>query len=110
MAVNCCVSKWCSETHVPGGERFGAKEVADLMVREGVDAEGRALVVPSRICFNYVAVEHLDGLSVKIEEACIQVIGGQGRKWPWLVIKPNGGRTGWADSVMGRVDRAYGMV
>ncbi|KAF8552200.1 Homocysteine S-methyltransferase [Imleria badia] len=98
----------CSETLVPGGGHIGAKEVADLMVREGVDAEGRALVVPSGIGFNCVAVEHLHGLLGEFEEACTQVIGG-GRKWPWLVIKPNGGETGWADSVMGCVDKACGQ-
>lgn len=100
----------CPETHVPGGEHISAKEVADLMVREGVDGEGRALALPNGIGFNCVAVEHLDGLLDQFKEACTQVIG-EGRAWPWLVIKPNGGGPGisWADSVAKCVDNACGQ-
>lgn len=52
----------CSETRVPGGKHIRAKEVADLMVRESTGADGRALVFPSGIGFNCVAMEHLHGL------------------------------------------------
>ena len=99
----------CSKTRVPGGAHVSAKQVADLMVRAGVDAEGRALVVPSGIGFNCVAVEWFQGLLGEFGEACKGLIG-QGRRWPWLVIKPNGGSRDqvddWADSVMRCVDEA----
>lgn len=98
----------CPETHVPGGEHIRAKEVAGLMVQEGVVGEGRALVRPNGIGFNCVAVEHMQGLLDQFREACTQVIG-EGRRWPWLVIKPNGGGgtgIGWADSVAKCVDEA----
>ena len=97
----------CPEARAPGG---GARQVADLMVREGVDGEGRALVLPDGIGFNCVTVGHLQGLMDEFEEGCIQVIG-KGRKWPWLVLKPNGGgaRVGWADCVVGCVDKARGQ-
>ncbi|KAG8214123.1 Homocysteine S-methyltransferase [Butyriboletus roseoflavus] len=99
----------CSETRVPGGEHMHAKEVANLMLREGMDGEGRALVLPDGIGFNCVAVEHMHGLLDQFKAASAQVIG-EGRKWPWLVIKPNGGGgagIGWADSVASCVDEAY---
>lgn len=94
-----------SETRVPGGVRLCAKEVAEWMVRGGVDEEGRALAVPDGIGFNCVAVEHLQGLLEEFEEACAQVTG---KKWPWLVIKPNGcgAGDGWAGSVVRCVDKA----
>lgn len=101
---------WCPETRVPGGEHMRAKEVADLMLQEGVNGEGRALVLPDGIGFNCVAVEHMHGLLDQFKEASTQVIG-KGRKWPWLVIKPNGGGAGigWVDSVAECVDEAYGQ-
>lgn len=99
----------CSETRAPGGEHIRAKEVANLMVRDGTDGYGRELVIPSGIGFNCVAVEHLHGLLDQFKEACTAV---EGRKWPWLVVKPNGGggpELGWADSVAVCVDKACGQ-
>ncbi|KAH0828067.1 hypothetical protein J3R83DRAFT_3721 [Lanmaoa asiatica] len=95
----------CPETRVPGGEHVPATEVAELMVHEGMDGQGRTLAIPNGIGFNCVAVEHLHGLLDQFKEACARVIG-EGRKWPWLVIKPNGGGAGigWADSVVKCVD------
>jgi homocysteine S-methyltransferase len=80
----------CPEARVPGGEHVSATEVADLMVREGVDGEGRPLVLPNGIGFNCVTVEHL-----QVQRLCTQVIG-EGRKWPWLVLKPNGWGRDWS--------------
>lgn len=100
----------CSETRIPDGEHFSAKEVAEFMVREDTDGDGRALAIPSGIGFNCVAVEYLHGLLGQFREACIQVLGAEGRKWPWLVVKPNGGGTelGWAESVAGCAYEALG--
>ena len=101
----------CPEARVPDGKHVSAKEVAELMVREGVDGEGRALVLPNGIGFNCVTVEHLQGLTDEFQEGCAQVIG-EGRKWPWLVLKPNGGGAGigqWAESVVGCVNKACGQ-
>lgn len=98
----------CSETRIPGGERMRATDVADLMVREETDGDGKVLVTPNGIGFNCVAVEHLHSLLDQFREACTQVLGVGGMEWPWLVIKPNGG-DGWAESVAGNVDRARGQ-
>ncbi|KAL4073785.1 Homocysteine S-methyltransferase [Scleroderma yunnanense] len=100
----------CSETGVPGGDNIPAEEVAAAMMRDEV-IDGKPLAKPDGIGINCTEVQFLPALLEAFVQAA-QHVRGQEVKWPWLVLKPNGGsgEAGtWAVDVARNVDNMQGF-